>query len=105
MEHLHTIDRLSDPGAIPAAPPPPTAADREAAQALAAEIGALIGWPCQRWEKAGYPVVYLYPVGAPPPGPAFQRVKPLVALGMDPHHSNVFIHRQDPLAHLAEPVP
>ena len=73
--------------------------------ALGADARAVPGWPRLKLEKAGFPVVYLYPVDAPHPGGALVRVKPLAALGMDPSHPNVFIHRQDPLASLAEPAP
>lgn len=71
--------------------------------ATGAEAAALIGgWPLQRWEKAGFPVVFLAPVDAPHPGGDLVRIRPIAALGMDPAHPNVFIRRQDPLAHTVE---
>ncbi len=63
---------------------------------------ALGGWPTQRWEKAGFPVVFVRPVDAPHPGPTFVRIRPIEAMGLDPHHPETFIERQDPLAHTAE---
>jgi hypothetical protein len=72
---------------------------------LAVEAAALAGSPILRLEKPGAPVVYLRARGAPSPGPEYVRVRPLAALGMDPAHPNQFIRRDDPLAHLAEPLP
>lgn len=71
---------------------------------IAEEVGLHPGWPRLKLEKPGFPVVYLYPVGAPHPGGDLVRIRPLVALGMDPQHPNQFIDRRDPLAHLAEPA-
>lgn len=68
------------------------------------------GWPRMAWARPGLPTVYLYPKGAPHPGPEYMRVLAIKEMGLNgdtqspDHNPNMFILRSDPLAGMATEV-